>query len=54
MVRLRIFGVIFVAFDNFYPFRVSNYDIDFILKKIKDRNSVFTRRFHADIMTIVF
>ena len=49
----RILGVIFVAFDSFYPFRISNSNIDFIFQEIKYRNPVFTSGFHTDITTVI-
>ena len=49
----RILGVILVAFDGFYPFRISNSNIDFIFQEIKYRNPVFTSGFHTDIMAVI-
>ena len=49
----RVFGIIFVAFDSFYPFGIGNDNIDFIFQKIKDRNPVFTSGFHTDIKTVI-
>lgn len=48
------FGIIVVAFNSFYPFGIGNSDVYLVLKKIKDRNPVFSGRFHADIKAGVF
>lgn len=49
----RITGVIFAAFDSFYPLRISNSNIDFIFQKIKYRDPVSASGFHTDIMVVI-
>ena len=46
-----IFGIIFVAFNSFYPFRISNGNIDPVFQEIKNGNPILTGRFHTDIKT---
>jgi hypothetical protein len=49
-----IFYIVLVAFDGFDPFGVDDDDVQIRFQHVKDRNPVFTCRFHTYIIAVIF
>ncbi len=50
-ILFGFFRIIFVAFNNFYAFRISNGNIDLVFEKIKNGDLILISRLHTDIKT---